>query len=239
MKKLLVGLMVVVMGLLLMSPVASAYPVSVGDHITLNSAGSIGNANNGGAFWFTGGTTSAFSTFCVEMNEHVSWGGSFWVGSITDGAINGGLSGQDSTGTNDPLSSQAAYLYSRWASPWISGGIANTAANANALQLAIWAFEGEVGSPLGSAPTDSAALVLYNQAIAAAGAVGTGTDLYGVQVINLYTTRSGDGTTTSPFVYSGLAQDMLVTNQAPEPATMLLFVLGLLGLAGLRRRFKK
>ena len=42
-------------------------------------------------------------------------------------------------GNPDPISGETAYLYSLWA----TDGIAHTADNANALQLAIWKLEGE------------------------------------------------------------------------------------------------
>ena len=48
MKKILVGLMMVAMGLLLISPGASADSISVGDQVKLYAY--VGNANHGGSF---------------------------------------------------------------------------------------------------------------------------------------------------------------------------------------------
>ena len=72
MKKLLVGLMMVGTGLLLMSPVASAYSISVGEQITLTQG--IGGANGGGSFNVDKDGDSAgvlFSSFCLERNEFI------------------------------------------------------------------------------------------------------------------------------------------------------------------------
>jgi hypothetical protein len=212
MKKLLVGLMMVAMGLLLISPVASAYTVSVGDQITITQG--IGGANNGGAFNING---NLFDTFCVERNEYFTPGGSYYIGSITGGAINGGYNGQNP----DPISSQTAYLYYQWA----IGVIAHTANNANDLQLAIWSLEGEIDAAHPLTLTNGA----NNFILSAANANG----FYGVQVMNLY------GSYTAAAGYSNPKQDQLVYNSVPEPATLILFGLGLIGVAGIRRKFKK
>jgi hypothetical protein len=225
MKKLLVGLMMVAMGLLLMTPLANAYPVEVGDQITINSG--FGNANGGGAFFITGGT-SPFYSFCLEMNEHISYGGSYYVGSIMDGAINGGAGGQTSL-NYDPISSETAYLYSQWSNYYGNTEVAELANIANALQLAIWKFEGEWSNAL-----TPLAQKFYDEAAK----INHGGNLYGVQVLNLYNSKNCEATGAA-CQYTGFAQDQLVKHQVPEPATILLFGLGLLGLAGFRRKIKK
>jgi hypothetical protein len=163
-------------------------------------------------------------SFCMEKNEYVSIGKTYNYVENT-AAVNGGVGGPHP----DPLSAGAAYLYYQFSQGKLTGydyTLIGRAASAAALQNAIWYLE-EEGGVLSNPLTD----VLK----AEFGAFSTladwradNTGRYPVMVLNL---TNLDGTR---------AQDQLATvGQVPIPPTAYLLGAGLLGLVGMRRKFKR
>jgi PEP-CTERM putative exosortase interaction domain len=154
----------------------------------------------------------------------------FIVGSINDYTLTdpddkGGVGGMD------PLSSQTAWLYTQFYNGTLANYVygfdgnavfTNREASANALQHAFWGFENEetldtnnfyVQLALNNTPADF--------------------EIGRVGVLNLYLYDK-----TKPGGLGAEAQDQL-TMRVPEPATLALMGVGMLGMTVVRRRMKK
>lgn len=191
-----------------------------------------GTDGTGGAFTVTtvvpyngehggpGGSVNSFSSFCIERNEYLSFGSTYFT-DITTGAVNGGIAG----GNPDPLDSATALLYRTFRdSGLINGTLIDDSAKVTSLQHAMWYIEQEMA--LGDLNAVALGFVTWAQSNAVAG------NLYGVRVLNLYT-----GYNAQTGAFSGNSQDLLTIVPLPNAAWM---GLGLLATAGgvsyLRRR---
>ena len=190
--------------------------IGAGSRITFKDG--VGSGN-GGAFKVTviGGTGmgETFESFCLEKSEFINFSSTFYVK---------GLTGQTTTsGTPDPLSEQAAWLFTQFKTNAVTFFGANLGDAGNtALQQAIWKLEGE----------QSTANALATSYITAANtAVNGGWKNNGsVKVMNLF----------SDAAYTKHAQDQIyMVTSVPEPETYALMLAGL-GLVGAvaRRRSK-
>ncbi len=214
MKKLLVSILT--MCLALSASVVLATPVEVGDTVTfLPGVGPTG----GGVFnIYNNDQGVTFQSFCLERNEYISIGGTYTVARISDSAMMGGVSG-GSDGA-DSLSGKTAWLFFNFTMGTLPGYPSISYSQQGLLQNAIWMFEGEL--LLGNSGYD-----LNNVFYKLALAQGWADDYIGdVRVLNLVTLGE----------LKGPAQDQLIVT--PEPLSLLLLGLGLMGVAGVRRKIK-
>lgn len=161
-----------------------------------------------------GGFAGTFQTFCLEKNEYISAGVLYNV-VLNSMAVNGGTGGPNP----DPLSVGSAYLYEKFATGTLAGYNygAGRAGSAAQLQNAFWMLEGDI------AYSNANTYIALVEGLFA-GQAGAIADYTGgsVKVLNL-TLPNG--------------QDQLV--YVPEPSTFILLGLGMIGMAGVRRKMKR
>jgi hypothetical protein len=214
MKREIAWIPAIVLVLMLIASTASAYPVSLNDIVKVTGAG----PNGGGELTIVNITSgNSFATFCLERTEYVGIypPETYKVYDISNYAIGGG---GGAVGGKDELDPRTKWLYYTFATGNLAttyGYVKNNTGlyGEGALQLAVWYLENEITS-VGDGSYFLGLANLY-------GASGANLP---VQVMNIYGPLPG----TCP------AQSFLVAT--PEPMTILLIGLGLVGLAGLRRK---
>lgn len=165
---------------------------------------------------------NGFESFCIQVQEHISFGGTYEYGISTAAKGPSGI---------DEVSLGTAWLYSQFA----TGSLANydytpgagRAQSAGELQAAIWYLEGEIGNPGPNIFLSAALTQFNNEAGAKADALGA----FGVYALNLG--QAGvDGARNT-----WANQDQLIYRAVPDTGmTLSLLCFGLAGLFLYKRR---
>ena len=207
MKKLIFGLMVILMGLLLMVPMASATPLGQGEMTVYSSGPVIDNLYgdyDGIVTWSNFGYSIPLSEiFCVSGDQNFGNPYDFYA---IDNSLEAGLFAK---------LSQAAWIGDNYIPLYGSTDAVKASA-----QAAVWTVMG-VGD-YSSYSLEAAALI-----VAAAAHSGEANSNW-LFAANPVGGGIGEG-----------YQDFITPNPVPIPAAVWLLGSGLLGLVGIRRRFKK
>ena len=197
---------------------------------------------NGGAFngsvvsGASGSWNNSFQSFCVEYNEHISFGSTTYrVAGVTDHTVNapgayGTYSGTEvgHTSTQDPISASTAWLFTQFFTTNLSDtaiwGNGSQSVKNTAVQQAIWSLEDEPSGPISSLASS------YKNMANTAVSSGTWSGIGNVRVLNLYSQDSQGQYTVN-------AQDQLyMVATVPEPETYALMLAGLALVGGIARR---
>ncbi|MGQ9638327.1 MAG: PEP-CTERM sorting domain-containing protein [Thermodesulfobacteriota bacterium] len=169
----------------------------------------------GGLFTVTNKTLGvSINTFCVELDEYVSLGPPYYVADVSDDVA---WAGGRNTNSGDPLSDATKWLYYQY----LSGN--SSYQNVQALQLAIWYLEEEY-----SDKTNFDWSYWGETGTTASGYVANSSGQTTTADIRALDLRNASG---------GQVQSYLI--MVPEPTTLIMLGVGLLGFGIFARRFSR
>ncbi len=168
-----------------------------------------------------------YNTFCVEKNEYFSNDGMYVVDSVGTIATGGGQSSswetEPTTGKKgDPLSDETSWLYASFFSGVLDSKLGSKV-DAYQVQQAIWYSEEEVSDDTAKNYFKTFTAFANND-FAVLG--------WDIKVVNLISEKNGS-------IIDRQSQLVGAPAHAPEPQTMFLMGLGLIGLAGIGRKKSK
>jgi hypothetical protein len=181
-----------------------------------------GRSGSGGPFQILGVDSffpANYQTYCIETGENITIGHTYW-GTIDNVAY---YSSSLSYLVSAPIAAGTSKLYNYFLDN--QSTLSNTAKYD--IQIAIWKFQGQSLGEANWYYNHVGDLVASNRTVYA---------------LNLWNADVGGPTYNNPGDFAQRAQSMLYTpdggTSVPEPSVLILLGLGLIGVAGIRRKFK-